>query len=444
MPTNTYSGAGDWPPIINQLVTLVGGIDNVDMGVYTALKGFPDPQKNPLRDQGIKDGTTFLNWVASFLNWVPSDTTDSTYVYDMLCIFYYVFDQVPLSTDQTEITPASENQPLKALSAWMVTFAQQMGQFMNTTSSFSQEAFASFQNSPLYNTGESESPDGSAYQTFNQFFGRRLATPRPVSSPGDNKVVVYPADSRFDAAFTIDANDQSDPGTDQIVPPTVPVKGLPWDITALLNGSQYASTFAGGVWSHSFLCTYNYHRLHAPVSGTVVEARVIQGAAYLQVKADPETGTFKKRRYIGKHSGKHKGEAHMEAVDGAGYQFLQARGLFVIDTSTSPDGDIGLVAVLPIGMAQVDSVVPLVRAKSDITQPTFPFLVQKGDPLAYFQFGGSDIIVVFQKKAGLNATSFFPKPDPTTAPLDPEKQWSRYGQPLAVAAPQESRQSHNG
>ncbi|KAK3309810.1 phosphatidylserine decarboxylase-domain-containing protein [Chaetomium strumarium] len=436
MPTK-HSGPGDWPLIIDQLVTLVDGIENVDTAVDMALKAFPDPGKNPLLAEGIEDGTTFLNWVANFLNWVPSEVKDSTHVYDMLCIFYFVLDQAPLSSYQTEITPASENQPLKPLSAWMVLFAQQMGQFMHTTTSFNRDKFASFQKATLYNTGESESPDGSAYRTFNQFFARRLAVPRPIDGPGDNKVAVYPADSRFDAAFTIDANDQTDPSADQIVPPleTVSVKGVPWDINTLLNGSQYASSFAGGVWSHSFLCTWNYHRLHAPVSGTVVEARVIQGGAYLQVIADPDKGGFKKRRYIGKRHTNKKGYAHLDAIDGAGYQFLQTRGLFVIDTSTSPDGDIGLVAVLPIGMAQVDSVVPLVRAKTDITEPTFPFLVQKGDPLAYFQFGGSDIIVVFQEKAGLGPKSFFPDPNQDTAPHDPSKQWSWYGQKLAQAAP---------
>jgi phosphatidylserine decarboxylase len=436
MPANTDSGPNTWPAIIQQLVTLVGGVPNVDAAVKSAHAILPDL----LDANNINNGTTFLDWVASYLKLIPIEEPDSKKVYDMICIFYFVFDQEPLATDQTVIYPTSQNQPLKPLSAWMVAFARQMGNFMNTTSSFSREAFQSFSAAGLYKTGESESPDGSAYQTFNQFFGRRLAKPRQIDGPGDNKVVVYPADSRFDAAFTIDDNDQTDPATDQIVPPLpsqlIVAKGIPWDIVSLLNGSQYASTFAGGVWAHSFLCTYNYHRLHAPVSGTVIEARVIQGAAYLQVVADPKTGELKKKRRIGQRQVAQKDDEFViTAEDGAGYQFLQTRGLFVIDTSTSPDGDIGLVAVLPIGMAQVDSVIPLVRAKTDITQPTFPFLVQKGDPLAYFQFGGSDIVVVFQKKAGLTSESFFQGPDPTTSD-DPHTQWSYYGQQLAAAAPQ--------
>ncbi len=48
-------------------------------------------------------------------------------------------------------------------------------------------------------------------------------------------------------------------------------------------------------------------------------------------------------------------DTRFDAPDSAheGYHFTQARGLAVIDTKESPNGDIGLVAVLPVGMAQV-------------------------------------------------------------------------------------------
>lgn len=65
-------------------------------------------------------------------------------------------------------------------------------------------------------------------------------------------------------------------------------------------------------------------------------------------------------------------------------QCIQNRGLIVIRTK-----DYGKVAVLPIGMAQVSSVVMTVK-KGDH--------VKKGDNISYFQFGGSDVVVVFEKK----------------------------------------------
>ncbi|NCF61169.1 MAG: phosphatidylserine decarboxylase, partial [Gammaproteobacteria bacterium] len=75
-------------------------------------------------------------------------------------------------------------------------------------------------------------------------------------------------------------------------------------------------------------------------------------------------------------------DGSLDVVDGDTYQFNQERGLIVID---SPE--VGLVAVLPIGMAYVSSVnlTPEVGAE-----------LQKGDEFGFFLFGGSDIVIVFQ------------------------------------------------
>ncbi|VDB86418.1 unnamed protein product [Peniophora sp. CBMAI 1063] len=81
------------------------------------------------------------------------------------------------------------------------------------------------------------------------------------------------------------------------------------------------------------------------------------------------------------------GSADIVAPDRPGYQFLQARGLILIENPL-----LGRVAVLPIGMAQVSSVVLSVQ-KGDT--------VRKGQEISYFQFGGSDIVMVFQKGANV-------------------------------------------
>ena len=118
---------------------------------------------------------------------------------------------------------------------------------------------------------------------------------------------------------------------------------------------------------YAFLNTFNYHRQHAPVSGTVLEAKNIQGSAYLEVNA--------KCQPIRVMCGP-------DAPDSPGYQFLQTRGMVIIDNPT-----LGKVAVLPIGMALVSSV-KLTVAKGA--------RLNKGDEISYFQFGGSDVICVFQ------------------------------------------------
>ena len=70
-----------------------------------------------------------------------------------------------------------------------------------------------------------------------------------------------------------------------------------------------------------------------------------------------------------------------------GFEFSQTRGVLTLDTTSSPAGDIGIVAVIPVGMSHVGSVV--LTATTD-TQ------LNKGDEFGYFQFGGSDIIMLFQ------------------------------------------------
>ena len=54
--------------------------------------------------------------------------------------------------------------------------------------------------------------------------------------------------------------------------------------------------------------------------------------------------------------------------------------------------DFGLVAVMPIGMALVSSVnfEPSVKPGA---------AVKKGDPLGWFLFGGSDMVMIFQQHA---------------------------------------------
>jgi len=79
-----------------------------------------------------------------------------------------------------------------------------------------------------------------------------------------------------------------------------------------------------------------------------------------------------------------RSDGTLYGVDGGTYQVDQERGLIVID---SPD--VGLVAVLPVGMCFVSSVnlTPEVGAR-----------LQKGDEFGFFLFGGSDIVMLFQNK----------------------------------------------
>jgi phosphatidylserine decarboxylase precursor len=259
-----------------------------------------------------------------------------------------------------------------------VAFAKDWGSYLDTPASAKE--VESFKSDPLFNwdeympppSGFSPSQDYKAYRTFNQFFARHLKPGmRPIAGLRDNSVLVSPADYTFVGWWQI--GEHSDIYVQGEKHGILEIKGIQWSIHELLKDSAYADRFQGGIFTHSFLNTFDYHRWHTPVQGKVLEARVIQGQAYLDVNVAQRVVADKVVNVL-------------NALDGTGYQFVQTRGLIVID---SP---IGLVACLPMGMAQVSSVV--ITAQKGVT-------LHKGEELGYFQFGGSDFVMVFERASNV-------------------------------------------
>ena len=240
--------------------------------------------------------------------------------------------------------------------AWMKKYAEARGHFMDTPASAAK--ISSYSAVPNWHI-EDYIADPSGWMTFNQFFAREIKPgKRPIAEPCNDKVIVSPADSVFEGAWDIDANS------------TVTVKGVTWQIPKLLEGSPYADAFKNGIYMHTFLNANDYHRYHVPVTGVIKEVRKIEGRVYMDMVRTAD--------------------GRLEAVDGDTYQYNQERGLIVID---SPE--VGLVAVLPVGMGPISSV--------NLT-PEVGATLQKGEEFGYFMFGGSDIVMLFQnKKVVINA-----------------------------------------
>jgi phosphatidylserine decarboxylase len=315
----------------------------------------------------IRNLDDYLGYIDGLLRWVPSEDFPGREVYNRICKFYFILDQDPVVRLQTAVVPHPDAPPLTPLSAWMVRYANAMGAFLDTPESLTPESLKSFFDSPSYNMDDYIVPHGG-WKTFNQFFARNFKPGyRPVAAVADQHVIVSPADSTFAGQWEIRPNSQ------------VTVKNLHWSIEELLEGSPFKDRFTNGLFMHAFLNTTDYHRQHAPVGGTVVEARVIPGQVYLEVDADPVPGDPDGRHRL-------RMRRTFDAPDNAGYQFAQARGLVVLDTP------IGLVAVLPIGMAQVSSII--LTAEEGVT-------LRKGEEISYFQFGGSDIIVLFEARSNV-------------------------------------------
>lgn len=327
--------------------------------------------------------TWYLEWLDDdLLEWVPQQQGDSRNVYEMIVRFYFILDQPPVTDLQSPIAPGP--QLLSPLSEWMVDLANAWGTFLDTSGSA--EYVKSFKDDVWFNWDEYMPPpasflpeeDWKAYRTFNQFFARHVKPGmRPVAALCDDSVIVSPADSTFVGWWQIGE------GSEIYVQETEPllhIKGLKWSIEQLLEGSEYADRFKGGIFAHHFLNSFDYHRWHAPVGGEVLEARVIQGQVYLDVTTE---------QVIIEEGGVETEVTALTAVDGTGYQFVQTRGLIVIDSPC------GLVACLPMGMAQVSSVV--ITAEEGVT-------LRKGEELGYFQFGGSDFVLVFERASNVDIT----------------------------------------
>lgn len=356
-----------YEPVVQELVSMIQ-LNGWEALFSQAVQSAHD--SGAIEMEPIRSLDDFLQYLNDLLRWVPGEHTSRREFYEQLGRFHFVLLQRPVYQLQNMLEPADTAPALTPLSAWMVRFAQEVGRFMDSPESITAQSLAAFRNSPDFHLEDYLEPRGG-WRTFNDMFARSFKPGhRPIASVADSTVIVSAADSTFEGQWEIDADS------------CITVKGISWKIGELLEGSPYKDSFSKGTFMHAYLGPSDYHRIHAPVGGTVVEARVISGQIYVEVTTipiddDAVSGEAKRLR-----------TARTFAVPNTpGYQFVQRRGLIMLDTP------IGLVAVIPVGMSLVSSVV--LTAELGVT-------LRKGEELAYFQFGGSDIVLLFQSRSNVS------------------------------------------
>ena len=386
-----------------------------------ANEGVPELSLIRTLDQFYFYIDTLATWIPEIRHWEEDDgqKVHERTVYLRIVQLYYYFNQPELEALQSPIAPGN-GVDLTPLSWWLRDFAQEWGAFLDTPESA--EHLESFKYDPAYNWQDYAKPPGE-YATFNEFFARQFADidrQRPVARADDDRTIVFPAESTFVGQWQV----STPVGPPIAAEPSITVKHIRWAIRELLADSEHAEAFAGGLFCHSFLNTYDYHRLHTPVAGEVVEARFIPGQVYLQVglksQSDGEMPNPDLPNAI-------IPERYLDADDPTGYQFVQCRGLLVLDNPM-----LGKVAVLPMGMAQVSSVVFTVpdgqgghrpvkldddekaglsfreqvdRINARLADELVGQTLGKGEMFSFFQFGGSDCVVVFERRANVNVTA---------------------------------------
>ena len=186
--------------------------------------------------------------------------------------------------------------------------------------------------------------DPESFRSFNEFFSRKLKPDaRPIEQ--ENAVAVFPADGRHLGVQDLSANLQ------------FYVKGQKFDLPKLFQSEELAGRFRKGSLIISRLCPVDYHRFHAPVSGKISEARLINGSLF---SVNPIA--LRKRLSV---------------------FWENKRYLCMIDSDYH-----GKVAQFIVGATCVGSA-------------TFTFSqnqrVKKGEELGYFSFGGSSVLTLFEK-----------------------------------------------
>jgi len=282
---------------------------------------------------GITTLDQFFDFVDETVRMVPTERNGLAEIRP----FFYMIGQ----------SPTLRSSP--AFQAWVTSYVTTWGDFLDTTASVA--GLDTFLKDPAFRM-EQYYVAPSGWLTFNQFFARNVKPGmRPIAGIGDDVTVVAPADGILETVLPVDAQSM------------VTAKGISYSIADLLAGSKYADDFAGGTFVHSFQEVTDYHHFHVPVAGRVVEKRNIAAPIWLDVKKDAD------------------GALHV--VDGTGFQWRQERGMLVMETE-----ELGLVAILPIGMGHVGGVV---------MTPDVGAELYKGEQFGFFQFGGSDVVTVFQK-----------------------------------------------
>jgi phosphatidylserine decarboxylase len=185
--------------------------------------------------------------------------------------------------------------------------------------------------------------DTSEFQTtefasFNDFFIRKLRPEcRPIAKgialPADGRYLVYP---KFDRFF---------------------VKGQEFSLGSFLQNGAYGRRFEEGSMVIARLCPTDYHRFHFPCDGVALKPHLINGVLY---SVNPLA--LKKRISI-----------------------LSENKRVVTEIESK---EFGTILYVEIGATSVGSIRQTFRPNQ---------AVKKGDEKGYFEFGGSCIVLLFEK-----------------------------------------------
>lgn len=110
-------------------------------------------------------------------------------------------------------------------------------------------------------------PDPLQYASFNEFFTRALKPEkRPLAAAPD--AIICPVDGTVSEAGRIDSD------------LLLQAKGQRYSLATLLAGQPWAKHFEGGSFATIYLAPYNYHRIHMPLRGRLLNTVFVPGRLF--------------------------------------------------------------------------------------------------------------------------------------------------------------------
>jgi phosphatidylserine decarboxylase len=207
-------------------------------------------------------------------------------------------------------------------------------------------------------TSEAEHPIG-AYPTMGAFFVRRL---KPGARPIAPDPIVSPVDG------TLTQGGRFDPAS----PRLNQIKGIDYSLRDLVGPGWDLADYATGAFMTIYLAPYNYHRIHAPISGRVTRCGYLPGALW-------PVNTWS--------------VSHIP-------------GLFVVNERiiVELDGEAGKALVVMVGATNVGRITldfhpgmlgnSLPRPPASVWSPPAPLHLEKGQGLGCFEVGSTVILIL--------------------------------------------------
>ncbi len=314
--------------------------------MFNNVQDLADGSENPWKGKNINDLYTFLNEWFYFL---PNKSNGL----DRIVTFSFLYYNNPEGKKFILEEPGL---------SWSLSFIEERGKFMESPAST--KNINKWLSDTTLGNEDFVLPKGG-FQSFNHFFTRDIkAGARPIDHIHDNSVIVSPADGVINVI-----------NNDLKLDTKIPTKAkMEVSLNELLDSSGYAKKFIGGTAIAVFLMPTNYHHYHAPVSGIMVESKESVGDRLFGM---PDILDMINQGNPGYNK------------DYSVFQNFK-HGYFIIDTK-----DYGHIAMIPIGLQTIGSVNFVEKYKN--IKPDTPVAVDKGDKLGHFAFGGSTVLLLFEK-----------------------------------------------